>query len=225
MHRNSHPSILYFGTPVVLIGTTNEDGSYNLAPMSSIFWLGWRCMIGLASPSKTTQNIIRTGHCVLNLPSSDLVGQVNLLARTTGSNPIPGGKILKGYRYEKDKFGIAGLTPQSSETVDSPRVLECPVQMEAVVEAVHGLAENDPRISGNISVIELRIHLEESIIMEGSPNRVDPDKWRPLIMSFQEFYGLGPKLQESTLAKIPETMYKTPDIEKARKMMAEMPVV
>ena len=29
------PAILYFGTPVVLIGTCNEDGSYNLAPMSS----------------------------------------------------------------------------------------------------------------------------------------------------------------------------------------------
>jgi len=222
MHRNSHPSILYFGTPVVLIGTTNEDGSYNLAPMSSIFWLGWRCIIGLASPSKTTQNIIRNGHCVLNLPSSDLVGQVNLLARTTGSNPVPKGKTLKGYRYEKDKFGVAGLTPQLSETVDSPRVLECPVQMEAVVEAVHGLGKNDPQINGFISVIELRIqrvHLEESITMKDAPNRVDPDKWRPLIMSFQEFYGLGPKLQESTLAKIPETLYQTPDMERAKKIV------
>ncbi len=27
MHTNSDPPILYFGTPVVLIGTLNEDGS------------------------------------------------------------------------------------------------------------------------------------------------------------------------------------------------------
>src|SRR6202042_1082484 len=42
-HIVSEPSILYFGTPVVLISSANEDGSANLAPMSSAFWLGWRC--------------------------------------------------------------------------------------------------------------------------------------------------------------------------------------
>ena len=46
------PAILYFGTPVVLIGSTNEDGSFNLAPMSSAWWVGWRCMLGLARNSK-----------------------------------------------------------------------------------------------------------------------------------------------------------------------------
>ena len=67
MHVISEPNILYLGTPVVLISTTNEDGSYNLAPMSSAFWLGWRCLLGLAAASKTTENITRTGECVLNL--------------------------------------------------------------------------------------------------------------------------------------------------------------
>ena len=82
-HSNSiqiEPAILYFGTPVVLIGTCNEDGSYNLAPMSSAWWVGWRCMLGLASNSKSTQNMIRSGECVLNLPSADLVGAVDNLA-------------------------------------------------------------------------------------------------------------------------------------------------
>ena len=37
MHVISEPNILYFGTPVILIGTSNEDGSYNLAPMSNAF--------------------------------------------------------------------------------------------------------------------------------------------------------------------------------------------
>ena len=55
------PAILYFGTPVVLIGTCNEDDSYNLAPMSSAWWVGWRCMLGLAANSKTTENVIRSG--------------------------------------------------------------------------------------------------------------------------------------------------------------------
>lgn len=68
-HIQGEPPILYYGTPVVLISSENEEGSINLAPMSSAFWLGWRCILGLATLSKTTQNLKRSGECVLNLPS------------------------------------------------------------------------------------------------------------------------------------------------------------
>ena len=219
MHVTCEPGILYFGTPVVLISTTNEDGSFNLAPMSSAFWLGWRCMLGLASASKTSENMKRTGECVLNLPSVQLVASVNRLARTTGSNPVPEGKILKGYRFERDKFGISGLTPVPSNTVAPPRVLECHVQMETKVEAIHGIADDDEMQRGRLNCMEVRVqrvHIEESILMTGHHDRIDPDKWRPLIMSFQQFYGLGDRLHESTLAQIPESMYRGPDIKRSR---------
>src|ERR1700685_954697 len=128
------PAILYLGTPVVLIGSTNEDGSPNLAPMSSAWFLGWRCMLGLARNSKTTGNLIRTRECVLNLPSANLVAAVDALARTTGSDPVPPGKIRRGYRHEKRKFDIRGLAATPGETVAAPRAAECPVQIEARVK-------------------------------------------------------------------------------------------
>jgi flavin reductase (DIM6/NTAB) family NADH-FMN oxidoreductase RutF len=206
------PAILYFGTPVVLIGSTNEDGSPNLAPMSSAWWVGWRCMLGLASNSKTTENMIRSGECVLNLPSVDLVDAVNSLARTTGSNPVPAGKIKRGYRHEKDKFEISALTRSASETVAAPRAAECPVQIEAKVAHVHEMAQEDAVWRGNLVAIEVRVtrvHAHPQILMDGQPNRIDPDKWRPLIMSFAQFYGLTPgRLQRSELGQIPETAYK-----------------
>jgi flavin reductase (DIM6/NTAB) family NADH-FMN oxidoreductase RutF len=225
MHVTAEPAILYLGTPVVLISTTNADGSYNLAPMSSAFWLGWRCMLGLSAESKTTENMKRTGECVLNLPSADLAAAVNRLARTTGSNPVPEKKVRRGYRFERDKFGIAGLTPVESETVWPPCVQECHVQLEASVEAVHELAEGDPMLKGRTNCFEVRIqrvHIEESILMAGEPNRIDPDKWRPLIMSFQKFYGLGPQVHESTLAQIPEAMYRSPDVDRARQIVPSL---
>lgn len=86
-----------------------------------------------------------------------------------------------------DKFKRAQFTPTPSETVNPPSVAECPVQMEAVVEALHRVAEDDEQQRGRIVTIELRIQhvcLDESILMEGNSKRVDPDKWRPLIMSF-----------------------------------------
>ena len=219
MHKIAEPSILYFGTPVVLISTVNNDGTHNLAPISSIFWLGWRCIIGISAFSKTTENLLRNKEGVLNLPSGDMAAQVNALALTTGSNPVPEGKLKKGYRYVPNKFELAGVTAGVSETVAAPRVMECPVQMEVVVEDVHSLADKYEDQRGRILTLELRVqrvHIEESIIMEGHPNRVDPDKWRPLIMSFQEFYGLGEKIHSSRLATIPESEYRTPDIERSK---------
>jgi flavin reductase (DIM6/NTAB) family NADH-FMN oxidoreductase RutF len=59
MHKVIEPKILYFGTPVVLISTLNEDGTTNLAPMSSAWWLNQSCMLGMSSRSQTVQNLIR----------------------------------------------------------------------------------------------------------------------------------------------------------------------
>ncbi len=92
MHQLSEPAILYFGTPVALLSTLSEDDSPNLAPISSVFWLGWRAVLGISAASKTTANLRRTGQCVINLPSIREADAVNRLALTTGSNPVPEGK-------------------------------------------------------------------------------------------------------------------------------------
>ncbi|QUH03218.1 flavin reductase family protein [Saccharopolyspora erythraea] len=218
-HTRLEPGILYFGTPVVLISSRNEDASANLAPMSSAFWLGWRAMLGLGVRSKTAQNLLRTGECVLNLPSDSMAPAVDSLALTTGTDPVPASKQRRGYRYEPDKFGRSGLTPVESETVEPPRVAECPVNMECVVQAVHPIADQDDALRGATAAFEVRVqrvHVHESIRMAGTGDRIDPDAWRPLIMSFQKFYGLGSQLHPSTLASIPERLYRTPDVDRSR---------
>jgi flavin reductase (DIM6/NTAB) family NADH-FMN oxidoreductase RutF len=214
------PAILYWGTPVVLISTTNEDGTSNLAPMSSAFWLGWRCMLGLDASSKTTENLIRTGECVLNLPSPALASNVDRLARLTGSDPVPPAKQMRNYSHEKSKWEISGLTPVPGETVRPPRAVECPVQMEAVLSVTNGFMADDPAWKVGIKVFEVRIqrvHVHPQIVMQGTTDRIDPDKWSPLIMSFQKFYGLAPgQVHASRLGEIPEATYLSPDVERAR---------
>ena len=142
MHTVIKPKIMYFGTPVVLISTLNEDNSANLAPMSSAWWLGDSCVLGLGRTGKTAENILRTGECVLNLPSSDMVSVVDKLALTTGKTPVPESKLKMGYKYIKDKFGLAGLTPVNAELVGPPCVSECPVQLEAKLEKYTQLGES-----------------------------------------------------------------------------------
>ncbi len=211
MHRTMQPAILYLGTPVVLVSTSNEDGSPNLAPISSAWWLGWNCMLGFGALSKTPQNLLRTRECVLNLPSVHQVAPVDRLARLTGSDPVPPHKQRMGYRHEADKFGVAGLTPVPSDRVGPPRVAECPVQLEAVLTEAHPMGGPDPAMRGRLLAVEvkiLRVHVEESIALEGHADRIDPARWRPLIMSFSQFYGLGPSVHPSRLAEIPESLYR-----------------
>ncbi|MGE5702428.1 MAG: flavin reductase family protein [Clostridia bacterium] len=199
MHKVIEPKILYFGTPVVLISTLNEDGSANLAPMSSAWWLYKSCMLGMSHRSKTVQNLIREKECVLNLPSVDLVNVVDRLALLTGVNPVPEYKRQMGYRYEPNKFGAAGLTPQPSDLVKPPRVEECPVQLEATLIQVHNFSEPDSFLA-SIEVAITRVHIDEKLSVTGKNNYIDPNKWNPLIMNFCEFYGLSGKVHPSRLA-------------------------
>lgn len=211
MHVTIDPAILYFGTPVVLVSTLNEDGTPNLAPMSSAWWLGRSAVLGFGARSATPANLMRTRECVLNLPSVTQVAAVNRLAKTTGSFPVPPHKVAMGYRYEKEKFRAACLTPVPSETVGPPRVAECPVQLEGVLEGDFGLAQEDPERRGKLVALEVRIvrvHVEERLRVAGHPNRIDPERWRPLIMNFCHFFGLGEMIHHSTLAEIPEEAYR-----------------
>jgi flavin reductase (DIM6/NTAB) family NADH-FMN oxidoreductase RutF len=227
MHTVIDPAILYFGTPVALVSSTNVEGSSNLAPMSSAWWLGHSCMLGFGARSLTPQNIQRTGECVLNLPSVAEVGAVNRLARTTGSDPVPPHKVAMGYHHVADKFGVAGVTPVPSDCVRPPRVRECPVHLEATLESVHPLAVRDDDRRGALVALELRIvrvHVDEAIRMTGHDDRIDPEKWRPLIMSFQQFFGLGTIVHESTLSRIPETVYRPRRAEAPARESARAPL-
>lgn len=213
MHKTIDPAILYWGTPVVLVSSLNADGSPNLAPMSSAWWLGRSCMLGFGARSQTPANILRTGECVLNLPSVDQVAHVDRLARLTGSDPVPPHKAAMGYRHEADKFAAGRLTPVASERVAPPRAAECPVQLEAVLDGCHRLEAGDPDREGKLVALEVRIvrvHAHPGVLLAGSADRIDPDRWRPLIMSFCHFYGLGPRVHASRLAEIPESAYRIP---------------
>jgi flavin reductase (DIM6/NTAB) family NADH-FMN oxidoreductase RutF len=200
MHRTIEPTILYFGTPVALISTLNEDGTPNIAPMSSAWWLGWSCMLGLGSMGKTSDNLIRTRECVMNLHSEEQVTHVDRLALTTGKNPVPEKKVSWGYRYEPEKFGLSGLTAMTSLEVGPPRIAECPVQMEGVVHEVRPFGKNVAANAFEVHIVKL--HVDESLLVgnESRPH-IDPEKWRPLIMSFCRFFGVGDEVHSSRLAE------------------------
>ncbi|MET7394904.1 flavin reductase family protein [Dactylosporangium sp. NPDC005572] len=204
------PAIHYWGTPVVLVSTQNPDGTANLAPMSSGWWLGWSCMLGFDATSRTVENLRRTGECVLNLPDATLAPQVDRLARTTGSDPMPAHKAAMGYESVADKFGRAGFTPVRSETVAPPRAAECPVQLEAAVTAIGDFGVRDHRLLIPAVAVEVtirRVHAHPDIRSTRFHNRIDPGRWDPLLMSFLEYKGTRRVDQTSGLRQVDEEFY------------------
>ena len=119
-----------------------------------------------------------------------------------------------------------GLTPMPSHTVTPPRIAECPVQLEAVLTESHGLEAGDPERAGKLLALEvrvIRVHLDDSVRMAGHQDRVDPERWRPLIMSFCQFFGLGEMVHPSRLAEIPESAYRAAGRLVARRRPAAVP--
>jgi flavin reductase (DIM6/NTAB) family NADH-FMN oxidoreductase RutF len=208
IHRTIAPAIQYWGTPVVLVSTLDENGGVNVAPMSSAWWLGWSCMLGFDASSQTVRNLRRERECVLNLASPAEAEAVNALALTTGAAAVPLHKRLLGYRHEPDKPGRAGVTLAASTRVRAPRVAQCAVQLEAVVAAIRPFAERDPKMAVPACAVEatiVAVHVDEALL--AAPDRVDPERWEPLLMSFRALFGRGARVPESRLATGAEAAY------------------
>jgi flavin reductase (DIM6/NTAB) family NADH-FMN oxidoreductase RutF len=182
------PKILYYGTPVALICTENEDGTFNLAPMSSSWALGYTVVLGLGSTGQTAANLRERPDLTINFPSPDLVDAVERLAPLTARHPVPEAKRAQ-FRSERRKFEAAGLTPISSRDVRPPRVAECPLQFEARVAAIQSLADEHAYV---VHARVLRVHAHETIA--DPPNHIDVARWHPLLYVYRHYFGRGSHL-------------------------------
>lgn len=184
-HVTIAPSILYVGTPVMLIATLNADGSANLAPASSYWALERMLIIGLEDGGQSIDNVTRTGELTVNFPGPTLWPAIEAIADTTGKNPVPTEKAAR-YRHEPDKFAAAGLSPAPSTTVAPPVVAECALQVEASVRRL------TPGM-GPYTIVEaeaVAVHADPAIVIPGT-NHIDPRAWEPTIYSFRHYFGVG----------------------------------
>jgi flavin reductase (DIM6/NTAB) family NADH-FMN oxidoreductase RutF len=203
--RVIHPSILYFGTPVVLITTRNPDGSTNITPMSSAWALADRVVIGLSGGGQGLANLERERECVLNLASEDLCEGVERIAPTTGCADVPAWKQAIGYRHEADKFSLGGWHAAPSLSVGAPRIAECPLQMEArVLMMVERPIEPWQGNAGGYAIIELevlQVHAHDEIVVHGTQH-IDPTRYQPLFYLFRHYVGRGNALGKTFKAEV-----------------------
>lgn len=196
------PKILYFGTSVVLVGTVNEDGSPNLAPISSAWALGDSVVIGLVSTNQTIVNLRRTGECTLNHPSPEHWEMVEAIGSLTARQPVPEWMAAKRFTHSREKFETSGFTAIPSELVQAPRAAECMLQIEAKLENVLELEADMGPGGGAVAaaVKAVRVHAHPDVVVQG--RYINPATWRPLLLNFYHYHALGEEVGVEVRAPI-----------------------
>jgi flavin reductase (DIM6/NTAB) family NADH-FMN oxidoreductase RutF len=104
--------------PVVLVSSAWQ-GETNIMTM------GWHMMMGfspalfgcyISEASHSFELVRRSGECVINLPTLDLIDKVVRIGNSTGA--------------EIDKFSAFELTPSAAEKVGAPLIEECYANFE-----------------------------------------------------------------------------------------------
>ncbi|KAM3582913.1 hypothetical protein VKS41_004670 [Umbelopsis sp. WA50703] len=109
--------------PIAFVSTRSKSGRHNLAPFSYFNVISHdppALAISVGTNGQhakdTAQNILETGHFVVNIISEWMAESANY----TSIDAPP----------EQDEFKISGLTPIDSIKIDAPRVKESAFQME-----------------------------------------------------------------------------------------------
>lgn len=200
--RRITPSVLYPGTPVLLMTTLNPDGSSNISPLSSFWALGNRVVLGLGTQGQGYCNLQLRNECVLNFPSSAQAAQVEAIARATGRDPVPDTKQAMGYVHVRDKFALGGFNAVPSSQVAPATIAECPLQVEVTVMTMHAPSDDDGQ---HFVIVEGRIrcvHAHEAITHAGTQH-IDVAHWKPLIYLFRHYLGVGEPVGRNFRAQAP----------------------
>jgi flavin reductase (DIM6/NTAB) family NADH-FMN oxidoreductase RutF len=119
MKKSLGATSLLFPNPALVIGTYDKNGKANAMTAA---WCGISCSdppcvsVSLRKATYTYGNIMERKAFTVNVPSEDMVGEVDYFGFASGR--------------DVDKFADTGLTPVRSELVDAPYIEECPLVLE-----------------------------------------------------------------------------------------------
>ena len=173
--RSLGPKTMVFPHPVFVIGSSNQDGTPNIATAS---WSGICCSrppcvaVSFRAATLTHGNIARRRAFTVNIPSASQARQADHAGIYSGR--------------EGDKFAATGLTAVPAEHVDAPAVAEFPVVLECRLLHTPELGLHTQYV-GEI----LDVKVDEAVLDEqGRPDIREID---PLIYSSgdRHYYDIG----------------------------------
>ena len=178
--------------PIAFASTVSAAGAVNLSPFSFFNVFSANPPILVFSPTSrgrdnsdkdTLRNVREVPEVVINICDYPLVEQLSL-----ASAEYPAGV---------NEFTKAGLTEAASTLVRPPRVAECPVALECVVEQL--IALGDAPGHGNLVVCRVvQGHFREDILLADQPG-IDPHRFAAVARLGGDWYG---RLTPESLFKV-----------------------
>ena len=153
--------------PIAFVSTLDENGIENLAPYSFFNAFSSNPPIVVFSSNRrvtdnstkdTLHNVRVSGECVVNVVPYSIVRQMSLASVEFPSSV--------------SEFAKTGLTPEPSETISAPRVMESPVNMECKVKEIIPLGEKGG--AGHLIICEVKLIAISESVLNG--DRLDPHK-------------------------------------------------
>jgi flavin reductase (DIM6/NTAB) family NADH-FMN oxidoreductase RutF len=96
--RTIEPKIRYFGTPVALISSLNEDGATNLAPMSSFWALGGTLVLGVLDETRV-QHLHRISGAKLEQLGGGIVAEVEIVRLHVATDFVLGDRYIDAVKW------------------------------------------------------------------------------------------------------------------------------
>ncbi len=178
MKKSIGAKTLLFPTPVLMVGTYDNNGKPNLMTAA---WGGICCSeppcvaVSLRKARHSYSSIVERKAFTVGIASEKKMAEADYCGIFSGR--------------DVDKFAVAGLTPIKSELVDAPYAEEFPVVLECRL----------------LHTIEIGVHTQfigEIVDVKGDPDVIGDDghldimKIKPLIFdtSHSGYHGVGPRL-------------------------------
>jgi flavin reductase (DIM6/NTAB) family NADH-FMN oxidoreductase RutF len=160
-------SQIIYPRQTVLVTTCDKDGKPNIATFSFIMPVSFDpayLAFSIAPGRFSFKNLQEVGEFVLNICTEDMLDAIWICGTNSGK--------------DTDKFEMAGLVTTESLKVRPPRVKDCPVQLECIVEDMKEFGDHY-LVVGRVS----ELHIEKS-------------EFRPIYHhTGKEFYKLGDKIK------------------------------
>ncbi len=153
-------------------------------------------MISLIAPKDdgtlkdTVRNLLETRNCVVNFVTDEILKAMKITA--------------KEFEHSIDEFNEAKLTKIPSELIKAKRVKESIAQfecelidlvnvsdrLESLIEhSIFGFNTELQPGSGNLAVCKiLKVHFTDSLLREGTNNKIDVKKYHPIARLGAKFY-------------------------------------
>ncbi|WP_144152807.1 hypothetical protein [Paraburkholderia sp. BCC1885] len=116
--------------------------------------------------SITDRDLQRHPELSINFPDAPLWREVEKLSGLTGASGVPEHKAAQ-FRFEADKWSVAGFTRIASAHTRPGRIAGCPLRMEAIVESLSPV-EDEPE---GFTVIIARVNATHAIGRMNRPVR------------------------------------------------------